>query len=203
MTRKKKGVEIKDIKIQVCIYAFDLMYLNGESLLKKSFGERRNLMRTSFPSIPQKFVYAQGVDCSEANDIQEELDLSIKGGCEGLMVKTLWKDATYEIDTRSHKWLKVKKDYMDGVGDSLDLVVIGAWPGKGKRASTYGAYGALENGKKRKNMRIIACLAYYCVFLRISTTFGAQCIVYGALRRITALFGALWPITLVQTHSIY
>ena len=157
-------------------------------------------MRTSFPSIPQKFVYAQGVDCSEANDIQEELDLSIKGGCEGLMVKTLWKDATYEIDTRSHKWLKVKKDYMDGVGDSLDLVVIGAWPGKGKRASTYGAYGALGNGKKRKH-------AYHCVFgvllrfLRISTTFGA-------LWRVTAHNGAFWrimPITtsFFQTHSIY
>ena len=136
-------------------------------------------MRTSFPSIPQKFVYAQGVDCSEANDIQEELDLSIKGGCEGLMVKTLWKDATYEIDTRSHKWLKVKKDYMDGVGDSLDLVVIGAWPGKGKRASTYGAYGALGNGKKRKTCvllrvwRIIAFFTHFDHIWRTMARYGA------------------------------
>ena len=109
--RKKKDVEKNEIKVQVCVYAFDLMYLNGQSLVKKTFGERRGLLREKFPAIPQKFVFAQGKDCTEANDIQEELDLSIKGGCEGLMVKTLHKDATYEIANRSHNWLKVKKDY--------------------------------------------------------------------------------------------
>jgi len=139
-TRKKKDVEKKDIKVQVCVYAFDMMFLNGEPLIRKPFGERRKLLRDNFPVIPQKFVMAQGKDCTEANEIQEELDASIKGGCEGLMVKTLFVDATYEIANRSHNWLKVKKDYLDGVGDTLDLILIGAWPGKGKRGNTYGAY---------------------------------------------------------------
>ena len=98
-------------------------------------------MRTAFDKVEEEFQFAQYGDTSELDEIQVLLEQSVKEGCEGLMVKMLDTDESgYEPSKRSRNWLKVKKDYLSGVGDSLDLVVLGAYYGKGKRTSVYGAF---------------------------------------------------------------
>nr|GAT44176.1 predicted protein [Mycena chlorophos] len=139
--RKRKDVKVEDIQVRVCLFAFDLLYLNGEPLLKKSLAERRELLREHFEPVAGEFDFAKSSDSETTDDIQAFLEQSVKDGCEGLMVKMLESDASfYEPSRRSVNWLKLKKDYLAGVGDSLDLVVVGGYYGKGKRTNVYGAF---------------------------------------------------------------
>ncbi|GAB0133723.1 hypothetical protein EsDP_00002120 [Epichloe bromicola] len=141
MTRKKKDVKLEDVKVKVCVFAFDLLYLNGKPVVEKSLRERRQLLHQSFAPIEGEFAFATCMDGQELDEIQVFLDESVKASCEGLMVKMLdGKESGYEPSKRSRNWLKVKKDYLAGVGDSLDLVVLGAYHGRGKRTSVYGAF---------------------------------------------------------------
>ncbi|KAF2745145.1 DNA ligase 1 [Sporormia fimetaria CBS 119925] len=141
MTRKRKDVKVEDIKIKVCVFAFDILYLNGEALVNLPFRERRERLHLSFTPVEGEFAFAKYGDTSELDEIQTLLEDSVKASCEGLMVKMLdGPESSYEPSKRSQNWLKVKKDYLAGVGDSLDLVVLGAYYGKGKRTSWYGAF---------------------------------------------------------------
>jgi DNA ligase-1 len=140
--RARKNVTLENVKVPVVYAAFDLLYLHGQSLLQVPLEVRRTLLKRFFKEVPGKFRFAVGYDTfsGDTDALRAQLDAAVEGHCEGLMVKTLRDNATYEPSRRSLNWLKLKKDYMDGLTDSLDLVVVAGWYGKGKRTGTYGAY---------------------------------------------------------------
>ncbi|KAL9595665.1 MAG: hypothetical protein Q9219_006298 [cf. Caloplaca sp. 3 TL-2023] len=89
--RARKDVTISAIKVDVCLFAFDLMYLNGESLLGRSFRERRELLRSLFVEVPNQFTWVKSID---ATSLDSETVLEFFKGatdikCEGIMVKVL------------------------------------------------------------------------------------------------------------------
>lgn len=129
--RKRKDVKVEDIQVRVCLFAFDLLYINGEvrqyfsyvalivlvlmplffvqSLLHKPLIERRELLRQHFKAVDGEFHFAKSSDCDTTEEIQTFLEESVKDGCEGLMVKMLESEASYyEPSRRSVNWLKVR-----------------------------------------------------------------------------------------------
>ena len=139
-TRSRKDVAIESIKVQVCLYVFDILYWNGESVLDKSLKERRELLHEHFKTVPSETHFATHREFENSEELETFLTESIENQCEGLMIKTWNTSAFYEPARRSPLWLKFKKDYKEGLADSVDLVPIGAWFGKGKRTGVYGAY---------------------------------------------------------------
>eukprot|EP00659_Diplonema_papillatum_P011529 gene11529-17752_t len=124
--RARKNVALDSVSIHVCIFAFDLLYLNGESLIHKPLSERRQKLHASFIETKGYFQLATGKDCTEAEDIEAFLNESIKANCEGLMIKTLNQNSEYTPSRRTFNWLKLKKDYLNNIGDSVDLYLAAA-----------------------------------------------------------------------------
>ncbi|TAQ87616.1 hypothetical protein B7494_g4066 [Chlorociboria aeruginascens] len=89
--RARKDVAIGSIKVQVCLFAFDLMYLNGESLLNRPFRERRELLRSLFTEIPRQFTWVKSIDATslDSESVLEFFKSATDMKCEGIMVKTL------------------------------------------------------------------------------------------------------------------
>ncbi|KAJ5634274.1 hypothetical protein N7528_002116 [Penicillium herquei] len=89
--RAKKNVEIGAIVVTVCLFSFDLMYLNGEPLLDRPFRERRELLRSLFVEIPNRFTWVKSLDATSADSesVLEFFKSATDAKCEGIMVKVL------------------------------------------------------------------------------------------------------------------
>ena len=133
--RRKHKLEQAVLQYPITVNFFDVLYFDKKNCLDLSYSERRKILEQSVDEnklaklVPVLLV-------KNENDIQDFLENSINAGCEGLMLKTL--TAPYRAGTRGSNWLKLKREYRNELGDSLDLVVIGAYFGRGRRTGLYG-----------------------------------------------------------------
>ena len=136
MHRKRKhGLEQAITDYPITVNFFDILYHNGRELLNYPYNERRKnledvIKENEFAKLIPMYIVKNTADISDV------LENSINSGCEGLMLKVL--DADYRAGSRGSNWLKLKREYQNELGDSLDLVVVGAFFGRGRRTGKYG-----------------------------------------------------------------
>ena len=139
-TRSRKNVDLATITIHVCMFCFDILLLNDEILINKTLKERRKYLYSTFTE-SQYIQFAKHLDYGDPLEMENFMNESVSAGCEGLIVKAIEKNSEYMPGQRNFNWLKLKKDYLDtSLGDSIDLVIIGAQYGKGKRKGLYGSF---------------------------------------------------------------
>ncbi|RMG25075.1 MAG: ATP-dependent DNA ligase [Methanobacteriota archaeon] len=139
LTNRRRVYGIKEIQkeVEVKVFVFDILYADNQNLMNKPLKERVDLLRKILP--PQNlFEISPSWACSTPEDIDESLLEAKNRKLEGIMVKSIGENSVYEPGKRSFLWMKYKADYTETIGDTLDLVIVGGWKGKGKRAGFYG-----------------------------------------------------------------
>jgi DNA ligase-1 len=136
--RRKYGIEEALEEIPTNIFLFDIMYLNGNDLTQVPYVKRRQLLESVVDtSGPVKLATRTLV--SDLNAFESFFEEAISDGCEGVMAKDITDASVYQAGARGWLWIKYKRDYKSELADTVDLVIVGGFNGRGKRAGTYGA----------------------------------------------------------------
>ncbi len=135
--RRKYKVSQAVSEYPISVNFFDLLYVDSQSLLDDPYMARRKRLEKIVKHDGDGFSRCiKRVTVTSEDEISEFMEESVAAGCEGLMLKA--DDSPYQAGARGSHWLKLKREYKENLGDSLDLVVIGGFFGKGKRTGVYG-----------------------------------------------------------------
>ncbi|RLG00138.1 MAG: ATP-dependent DNA ligase [Candidatus Wolframiiraptor sp.] len=139
MHRKRKHDIHKAIEqYPVNVYFFEALYVDGKDLTLEPLEIRRKTLESIIEE-GERVKLSKAIITEDPNEIEKFFHEAIEEGCEGLVVKALGKEAIYRAGARGWLWIKLKRSYKSEMMDTVDLVVVGAFHGRGKRSGTYGA----------------------------------------------------------------
>ncbi|TLZ61710.1 MAG: ATP-dependent DNA ligase, partial [Methanobacteriota archaeon] len=133
---RKYDVDVMMKEYPVTLFLFDCLLDGGEDLTGRPYTERRRLLHDRVRG-NERVQLATYIETGDLREAEAFFDTALQIGGEGLVAKAL--DSTYEAGARGYQWIKFKREYAAAMSDTVDLVVVGAFAGRGKRAGGYGA----------------------------------------------------------------
>jgi len=139
MTRRRKhGIAEAVLDVPVGLFCFELLFADGQDLTQLPYPQRRAALARAITVSPQlRLTTAAEVATPAA--LEAAFEQAVTDGCEGLVCKSVGPAAVYQAGARGWLWIKLKRDYRTELSDTVDLVVVGAFAGRGRRAGVYGA----------------------------------------------------------------
>jgi DNA ligase-1 len=144
-------------RIPIVLFLFDAMMLNGKSLMQVPYAARRvkltNAIRES-----EKLRIAKSRVVTDVESADKFFNEALEAGCEGIMAKSIEDKSIYKPGAREFLWIKYKREYQLEMEDTVDLVVVGAFGGQGRRSGGYGALLMAAYSKEEDKFKTICKL---------------------------------------------
>jgi DNA ligase 1 len=138
LRRRKHGVDQAVLDVPVGLFCFELLYADGEDLTMLTYPQRRAALEAALTLSP-RLRLTTAAEIADPAALDAMFAQAVTDGCEGLVCKSTGPDSVYQAGARGWQWIKLKRDYRTELSDTADLVVIGAFAGRGRRAGVYGA----------------------------------------------------------------
>lgn len=136
--RRKYNINEMAEKYPVSLFVFEALFVDDRDLTLEPYQIRRKILGDIIKE-GERFARVKHILTNDANILEKFFEEAIENGCEGLICKSIHEDAVYQSGARGWLWIKYKRDYKSEMADTVDLVVVAAFHGRGKRGGTYGA----------------------------------------------------------------
>ena len=136
--RRKHGIDEAMKNYPVYLNVFDVLYYDGEPKTSLPYSDRRKIIERLINTINDyRILLVPQTVVHDTKSLSNYMSKALEAGCEGVMVKQL--DSIYKAGARGYAWIKLKREYGSDLNDTLDLVIVGALYGRGRRVGRYGA----------------------------------------------------------------
>jgi len=137
--RRKYGIKEAMEEHPITLFMFDVLYVDGKDLTLQPYPVRHRYLEKIIEQTDNVKV-AESTIAENPEQLEQFFETTVESGSEGIICKSVNEDSVYQAGARGWLWIKYKRDYRSEMTDTLDLVVVGAFHGRGKRAGTYGAF---------------------------------------------------------------
>ncbi len=137
--KRKYGVQEASREYPLYLFGFDVMYKDGETLLDRPYRERRRLLEDLLRD-QSRIQPSEKIETDSAEELERFFESCVERGLEGIVAKDL--NAPYIAGARKWSWIKLKRSYRGELSDTIDVVILGYYKGRGKR-SQFGLGGIL------------------------------------------------------------